>query len=141
MNRHRAIGFARIVVGMVFVTNVWCALAFIVDPETFADSFELSGLPGRVVIQSFGILFLMWNATYPIVLLDPITHRALFRIVIFQQAIGVIGETWLILTLPAGHPALWATGLRFIVFDGLGLVAMGIAYLMLSRREMAGKFL
>jgi hypothetical protein len=31
-------------------------------------------------------------------------------------------------TLPPGHPALWATGLRFILFDGAGLVAMGLAF-------------
>lgn len=131
MNRHRAIWLARIVVAIVFVVNVWCALVFIIDPETYAGGFELSGLPGRIVVQSFGILFLMWNATYPPVLFDPDKYRTVFQIVLLQQAIGVIGETWLLLTLPPGHSALHITGSRFIVFDGLGLMAMGTVYGML----------
>lgn len=131
MNRHRAVWFARIVVGVVFVVNIWCALVFIIEPETYAGGFELSGLPGHIIVQSFGILFLMWNATYPPVLFDPDKHRLLFQVVLLQQAIGVIGEMWLLLTLPPGHSMLQTTGLRFLAFDGLGLVAMGIAYVIL----------
>lgn len=133
MGRRRTVGFARIVVGIVFAVNVWCALVFIFDPAPYAGGFELSGLPGRIVVQSFGILFLMWNATYPPVLFDPLRQRTMFAVVLVQQAIGVIGETWLLLTLPPGHFALQATGLRFIVFDGLGLIAMGIAYMLLRK--------
>jgi len=70
----------------------------------------------------------MWNATYPLVILRPQAHTTLFLIIICQQAIGVVGETWLWLALPAGHAALAATGLRFIVFDGLGLLLMGLAF-------------
>lgn len=128
MNRQRAAWVVRIVVGVVFAVNVWCALVFIVDPETYAGGFELSRLPGRIIVQSFGILFLMWNATYPPVLFDPDKYRTLFQIVLLQQTIGVIGETWLLLTLPPGHSALQTTGLRFLVFDGLGLTAMGMVY-------------
>ncbi|CAG0947911.1 hypothetical protein ANRL1_04700 [Anaerolineae bacterium] len=128
---------ARIAVGIVFAVNVWCALVFIFDPGSYVGGFELNGLPGRIIIQGFGILFLMWNATYPPVIFDPRTQRTLFVIILIQQAIGVIGETWLWLSLPSGHSALAATALRFIVFDGIGLIAMGFAFVMLRHTGVA----
>ncbi len=54
-----------------------------------------------------------------------------------QQAVGLAGESWLVLSLPPGHAALWATGMRFIVFDGLGLALMLLAYVLL-RRSLTG---
>jgi hypothetical protein len=87
------------------------------------------------MVQAIGLLFLMWNTTYPLVLLHPDRFRNLFAVVLAQQAIGVVGETWLLFSLPAGHPALWATGLRFTVFDTLGLVAMGMVFWRLGRRS------
>ena len=128
-----AVWVARIAVGIVLVLNGWCAFVFIFDADAYAPGFELGGLPGRIVVQGVGILFLMWNATYPLVLLDPIKHNAMFAVVLTQQIIGVLGETWLVFTLPEGHAALEATGMRFILFDGGGLIAMGIAYAALNR--------
>lgn len=128
-DRHRwKVWFARSVVGTVFVVNVWCALVFIFDTDTYVAGFELSGVAGRVMVQGIGILFLMWNATYPLVLRDPEKYRAVCGVVLVQQAIGVIGETWLTLTLPPGHSILVATGARFIVFDFAGLLAMLFAF-------------
>ena len=123
--------FARAAVGAVFVVNIWCALAFILDPDAYVGGFELVGVPGRIAVQSFGILFLMWNATYPPVVLRPALHKTLFGVVLAQQTIGLVGEVWLWLTLPAGHEALSETGRRFIIFDAVGLVLMSIAYIML----------
>lgn len=130
IDANRAVWFARIVVGIVFVVNVWCALVFIFDPATYVAGFELSNVPGRIVVQSFGILFLMWNATYPPVLFDPLGQRTMFAVVLVQQAIGVMGETWLALTLPAGYSTLMTTGLRFMVFDGLGLMLLILAFIL-----------
>jgi len=123
--------FARLAVGFVFAVNLNCALAFILQPERYAPGFEISGVPGTVAVQGFGLLFLMWNATYPPVILHPDRNRMLYWVILSQQSIGVIGETWLWLQLPAGHAALAATGLRFILFDGFGLVLMGTALLVL----------
>ncbi|HEY45188.1 MAG TPA: hypothetical protein G4O14_00240 [Anaerolineae bacterium] len=125
---------ARFVVGVVFILNVSCALAFLLRPDRYAPGFELSGVQGRIMVQAMGILFLMWNATYPLVVIDPQRYRTLFAVVFTQQAIGVVGETWLLASLPVGHPTLWATGVRFIVFDGLGLAGMGILFWLLGRR-------
>jgi hypothetical protein len=131
--------FARLTVGFVFAVNLNCALAFILQPEKYAPGFEISDLPGRIAVQGFGILFLMWNATYPPVILHPNKNRTLYWIILSQQAIGVIGETWLWLQLPAGHAALAAIGLRFIAFDGLGLVLMGAALALLSMAQASKK--
>jgi len=128
--RHRlSLWLARLVVGIVFLFNVTCALAFVTQPDRYAPGFEVSGVPGRVLVRGIGILFLMWNATYPPVLVRPDRHRTLFAVILAQQAIGLAGETWMWATLPTGHAALWATGLRFIAFDAAGLVGMGLVFL------------
>jgi hypothetical protein len=132
-----AIWFARTAVGLVFFINISCAISFILWPERYAPGFEVSGVPGEIIVQSFGILFLMWNATYPPVILRPSRHQTLFAVILVQQLVGVLGEAWLWINLPAGHTALLQTGLRFIVFDGLGLLIMGAAYLLLFARRAA----
>jgi hypothetical protein len=136
-----SVWLTRAVVGTVFVFNVSCALAFVTRPGRYAPAFEVGGVPGQMLVRGIGILFLMWNATYPPVLLRPDRHRTLFAVVLVQQALGLAGETWMWLTLPAGHLALRTTGLRFILFDGAGLVAMGLAFLLLAsaRRHSSAK--
>jgi hypothetical protein len=131
---------ARIIVGAVFLMNVSCAIAFILQPDTYSAGFEVAGVPGRIYVQGLGILFLMWNATYPLVIFHPIRYRALFVVVLIQQAIGFAGETWLWLTLPAGHSPLLATGLRFMLFDGIGLIAMAGAYWLLRRSKVTQSY-
>lgn len=128
---------ARAVVGAVFAVNVGCALSFLLRPGAYAPAFEVSGVPGRVFVQGLGILFLMWNATFPPVILHPDRQRLLFRIVLAQQLIGLVGEAWVWLSLPAGHEALRAAGFRFIAFDGGGLLALAAAYV-LSRTGNRG---
>lgn len=128
---------ARIAVGAVFFMNVQCALQFVLSPERYTAGFQLTGVPGATAISGLGIAFLMWNATYPLVMWDPGKHRTLYAVVLIQSLIGVIGETWLLLSLPAGHPEIAASLTRFIVFDGGGLVLMAAAFLMLRGRIVA----
>jgi len=125
----------RLVVGVVFLFNVTCALEFIAWPERYAPAFEVSGTPGQMLVRGMGILFLMWNATYPPVLARPDRNRTLLAVILAQQAIGLAGEVWMWVTLPPGHTALWATGLRFIAFDGAGLVGMGLAFWLLRAQS------
>ena len=136
-NNHKTIWFARLAVGGVFMMNVACAVTFIQQPEKYVAGCEVSGIPGKNIVQGFGILFLMWNVTYPLVILQPRTQKALFLIILVQQAIGLAGETWLWLGLPADYAALHATALRFILFDGLGLALMFAAYALLHRLHPA----
>jgi hypothetical protein len=126
---------ARILVAAVFAMNVECAVVFVIRPEAYASSFELSGVSGTYLLQAMGILFLMWNATYPLVILKPTGHRRLFGVVIAQQVIGLTGESWLLARLPIGHATLAATATRFALFDTLALVALVVAFILSRRRS------
>jgi hypothetical protein len=133
----RLIWLARFVVGIVFLANINAAFAFILKPSLYTPGFEVEGVAGRAIVQGIGILFLMWNVTYPLVIFQPIRHMTLFGVILAQQAIGVVGESWLWLSIPTSHTALRATGWRFIVFDGGGLLLMGLTYWIIwkSRRR------
>ena len=108
---------ARIAVALVFALNVQCALQFVLWPEAFAGAYELSGVAGEAAVRGLGVAFLMWNATYPPVIASPRRFRALYVVVLVQQAIGLVGETAILLGLPGGHEVLAASILRFIAFD------------------------
>lgn len=127
----RFIWSARILVGAVFVANLTAAVPFVLHPARYAAGFEMSGVPGAVFVRSLGILFLMWNAAYPPVIAAPHRQHTLLYVLIAMQAIGLIGETWMFVTLPEGYPALAASGLRFIAFDSGGLLALLLAALLL----------
>lgn len=134
----RAAMLARAAYALVFAINVQCAVLFVLWPDAYAPSYELSGVAGAAAVQGMGIAFLMWNATYPAVIANPARFRALAVVVLAQQAIGLAGESWLRWGLPAGHVALSASIERFILFDAAGLVLMGAAFAWLSwveRRE------
>ncbi len=138
---HSLIGVwvARLVVGAVFLMNVGCGLSFLAWPDRFAAGFEVGGVPGLVLVRALGVLFLMWNATYPLVILRPDKNQAMFAIVLVQQVIGLAGEIWIWLALPAGDAALQATGLRFILFDGIGLLGMVAAFWLLRAGGKRGR--
>jgi len=129
----RAVWLARLVVGAVFLFNVNCALSFVGWPGRYAPAFELQGIPGEVMVRGMGILFLMWNATYPPVLIWPGRRGTLFAVILAQQIIGLAGETWMWLALPPGHDILRDTGARFILFDAAGLAGMVLAFYLLRR--------
>ena len=118
----------RLAFALVFVINVQCAVSFVLWPDAYAASFEVAGVPGAAAVQGLGIAFLMWNATYPAVIVSPLRFRAVAVIVLVQQAIGLVGESWLRLGLPAGHAALSASIERFVLFDAAGLVLMAAAF-------------
>jgi hypothetical protein len=124
--RTAAAWLTRLALGIVFSLNVSCAVAFVVRPEAYTQSFEVRGVGGAALIRGIGILFLMWNATYPYAIWSPWRQRSLLLIVIAQQAIGVAGETWMLLVLPPGHETLRASGWRFVAFDSAGLVALAL---------------
>ena len=105
----------RVAFALVFAINVQCALSFVLWPDAYAVSYELSGVPGAAAVQGLGVAFLMWNATYPAVIVSPRRFRA-------------VGETWILATLPAGHALLSASIERFIAFDALGLVLMAVSF-------------
>jgi CHASE1-domain containing sensor protein len=135
--RSNALGrwIARALVAAVFAMNLQSALVFILNPASYASALELTGTSGMYSVQAMGILFLMWNATYPPVILYPARYRLLFGVVVAQQLIGLAGESWLLSNLPSSHAALASTAARFIFFDTLGLIAL-IAAFLISRDRL-----
>ena len=132
MNYHRAaLWVTRLALAVVFCFNVGCGLVFVARPEAYAPGFEVTGVAGETLVRGIGVLFLMWNVTYPLAIWNPWRYRWLFLIVIVQQAIGLAGETWMLLTLPPGHAALATTGRRFAAFDGGGFVAMLVTFILM----------
>lgn len=127
--------FARIVVAVVFAMNVQCALEFIVDPANYVASYQLDGPIGNAVVQGMGVTFLMWNATYPLVIWQPSRYCTLFGIVLAQQAIGLVGESYILATLPIGCETLAAGVQRFFAFDAFGLITMSAAFAALACKK------
>lgn len=127
-----AIGAARLCFAFVFVVNVQCALGFVLTPEAYLGAYELAGVPGRVAAQGIGIAFLMWNCTYPAFIAAPRRFTALGVVILVQQAVGLIGESFIRITLPAGHELLASSIDLFITFDAVGLVLMGASFAFLQ---------
>jgi hypothetical protein len=129
--------FARIAVLVVFVLNVMCAVQFIAWPESYAPAYGLPATPeSAAMVAGLGVAFLMWNVTYPAVIVNPTRFRALFIVVLIQQAVGLVGESciWANLVGQGLGNSLMAAGiLRFVVFDAGGLVLMLVAFLVLLR--------
>jgi hypothetical protein len=115
---------ARVLIYLVLFLNVQCAFLFIAFPDQFVRSFELEGLIGNLIIQAFGILFLMWNIPYAVALSQPVYRRVSLLESIAMQATGFVGECLLLAGLPAGHPLIRESVTRFIFFDGAGLALL-----------------
>lgn len=122
----------RVCFALVFALNVQCAFSYIFMPESFVGGFQLSDVEGAVAVQGIGVAFLMWNATYPAFIVFPQRFRALGVIILFQQMIGLIGESAIYLSLPEfGYAQLAHSIARFIVFDAIGLVFMTLSFVAL----------
>jgi len=128
------IWIARALIVLVFAINVQCALQFILWPDAFTAAYQVEGASAEVVVRTVGICFLMWNATYPPVIVQPDRFRVLFGVVIAQQVIGLVGESLLLAYLHPGLEVLASSITRFVAFDAAGLVLLVIAFL-LSRAK------
>jgi hypothetical protein len=118
---------SRLAIGLVTLWNIQAAFAFLIRPERFTAGFELSGTPGEAALRGVGVLFLMWNIPYLVALWHPVRHRVSLYEATAMQAIGVFGETLIWIGQLAGHSMLQASLLRFIAFDGAGLVLLSLA--------------
>ena len=118
---------ARLLIAVVVAWNLQAALIFLLTPERFAPGFELSGVPGAAAVRGIAVLFIMWNIPYLVALWQPRRNRLALWEALVMQAVGVIGESLILISLPAGHAVLHASILRFIAFDASGVVALGLA--------------
>lgn len=121
------IWIARVLIGLVLLINVQSALVFFANPNGFAPAYELSGVSGAAAIRGFAVLFIMWNVPYAVAIFNPVRFRVSLFEAIAMQSIGLVGETLILWTLPIEHLILRGSILRFIIFDGAGLVALLIA--------------
>ena len=135
--------FARGVLFLVLSVNLSAALGYLTSPETYVHGFELEGVPGQTMVQGIGIFILLWMVPYPLAIYDPVKHVVSFSYALISQLLGVGLESWLYAELPPGHEALRATGLRYIVVDGLGLFLLTVSYFALyvlkDRRPSIGQ--
>jgi hypothetical protein len=114
----------RLLIAIVVAWNLQAALAFLLAPQEFAPQFELNGASGSVVVRGMAILFVMWNIPYLAAIWQPRRNRTSAWEAMVMQSIGVLGESFLLLTLPAGHTSISAALLRFIAFDAAGAAAL-----------------
>jgi hypothetical protein len=124
---------ARLLIAVVVAWNLQCALAFFLHPAAFAPGFELTGIPGGAAVRGFAVLFVMWNIPYLLALWHPLRHRLSLFEALAMQFVGVIGESLILFSIPTGHAALHASLLRFILFDGAGVVLL-IGALLVHKR-------
>ncbi len=118
---------SRLLIAYVLFVNVQSAVLFLLQPEAYASGFELSGDAGVGMVRGMGLLFLMWNVPYAVALSHPVLRRISLYEALIMQAIGLFGETFLLLSLPSGHATLVDSVGRFILFDGIGLGALVVA--------------
>ena len=124
---------SRLLIAIVAAWNLQAALIFVISPETFVHAYELSGVPGEASVRGVGILFLMWNVPYVFAVIHPIRFRLGLVFAMLMQLIGLLGESYIFSTLTMEHTVLRGSILRFIIFDGIGLVLLFFAWL-LSRQ-------
>lgn len=130
---------AQFLIFVVLAINTYCAVDFVVRPNLYMGAYELSGEVGRVVMIGYGILFLMWQVPYFFALAQPIAHRTSLIQAILMQTIGLIGESFLLRSIPLEHVLLRGSILRFIIFDGGGLVLLILAAVLIRKERPIGK--
>ena len=139
LSPRKAAWIARVAVLAVFILNVMCAIQFILEPVRYATAY---GLPGTqeagAMVAGLGVAFLMWNVTYPAVIVSPTRFRVLYVVVLTQQLVGLVGESCILANLVGAGlgGGLMAAGIiRFVAFDAGGLVVMLVAFILLVRAE------
>jgi hypothetical protein len=138
MKQPRYFLLARLAIALVLIWNVQCAIAFLLWPDHFTAGFELSGPPGEATMRGVGLLFLMWNIPYAVALIHPLRYRISLYEATSMQAIGLLGELLILISLSPVHIIL-QTGLRrFIVFDCFGLLLLLLALWFVHRAVMRG---
>ena len=136
-----ALWIGRAIVATVCTWNLTAAVPFVLNPANYTRSFELAdcGIGGEILVRGLGIAFLMWQVPFLPVIWHPGRQRTPFLCVLGMQVLGLVGESIMMASLPGEHAPLRATGWRFILFDGAGLLLMGLAYGSLHWKRILGK--
>lgn len=118
------LNFARVLIGLVILWNLQAALTFLLWPGRYIAAYELEGFAGAAALRGIGVLFLMWNIPYLVALWHPVRHRVSLYEALAMQTIGLLGEGFIYLSLPANYPALQSSISRFVIFDAVGLLLL-----------------
>lgn len=121
---------ARLLIAVVIAWNLQAAFSFLVNPGAYASVFELSGVSGVAALRGMAVLFVMWNVPYLVACWQPRRHHLSLWEALVMQAVGVLGEMFILLSLPPDHTLLANSILRFIAFDTAGLPLLGTALLL-----------
>jgi hypothetical protein len=90
--------------------------------------FQFAGVPGMAAVVGTGIFFLMWQVPYVFALTDPIRRFTSLLEAIIMQTVGLLGESFLYSKIDLTYTTLRSSIARFILFDGLGLALLIIAW-------------
>lgn len=121
---------ARLLIAIVLAWNLECALVFLLYPAEFAPGFELAGVPGQAAVRGIAVLFVMWNIPYLVALWQPRRHSLSLWEALVMQVVGLVGESFILISLPPGHPVFQDSLVRFILFDAAGVgLLMGAVFL------------
>lgn len=129
------IWISRLLIAIVAVWNLQAAIIFIVSPGSFVHAYELSGAAGDAAVRGVGVLFLMWNVPYVFAAIHPVRFRLGLVFALLMQLIGLLGESFIFSTLPVESAVLRSSILRFIIFDGAGLVLLLLAWLSIRKQD------
>lgn len=124
---------SRILIGIVTLLNLQAAILFLIHPENFVTAFDLAGIAGETMIRGVGLLFVMWNVPYIAALIHPVRNFVSLLEAVIMQAIGVLGESAILWTLKGALPRTQESVIRFIYFDGAGLVLLIAALFLIWR--------
>jgi hypothetical protein len=124
---------ARLLIAVVVGWNLECALVFLLNPGAYASGFELAGIPGEASVRGMAVLFVMWNIPYLVALWQPQKQRVSLWEALAMQVVGLIGESLILTSIPAGYPLLHGSLLRFIIFDAAG-VGLLMGAMLLARK-------
>lgn len=127
---------SRLLIAIVTAWNLQAAIIFVVSPQSFVHAYELSGAAGEAAVRGVGILFLMWNVPYVFAALHPIRFRLGLVCALLMQLIGLLGESFILSSLSVENEVLRSSVLRFIIFDGTGLVLLFFAWLLTQKQEV-----
>ena len=128
----------RLLIGAVLFFNLQCALAFLWHPALYTAGFGLPpGAAGRAMLRGLGLLFVMWNVPYAFALSHPLRRRAALIEALLMQAIGLLGESLILITGGFAGTLIAATLRRFILFDAAGLLLLALAFALVARARRA----
>lgn len=120
---------------IVLAWNLEAAISFLVSPAPYLAAFELTGLPGEIAVAGIGVLFLMWQVPYVLALVNPQKFKVSLIEALVMQTIGLVGESILLTRITTEHAMLRSSITRFILFDGIGVLLLGVALGLVSLKR------